>query len=143
MRARPTEIRERLRRYFANRADPSVISVYLFGSFAEGRDHQDSDIDIGVLLDRTLCPSRRERFDRRIWLTSELISVLACNEVDVVILNDAPPLLSRKIVTRGQPAFIGDSQAARRFVCDVQLRAADLEPWLRKMARRKLAALAS
>ena len=33
-------------------ANPAIVSAYLFGSIAEGREHRDSDVDIGVLLDR-------------------------------------------------------------------------------------------
>ena len=29
-----------------------VVAVYLFGSHAAGRAHRESDVDIGVLLDR-------------------------------------------------------------------------------------------
>ena len=136
------EITESLSRYFVQLADPAVVSAYLFGSFAEGREHRESDVDVGVLLDRSLCPMTRERLDRRVDLISDLMAGLRRNEVDVVILNDAPPLLGRKIVTAGQRVFTADPRKDLDFVRDVQLRAADLEPWLRRMARRKLEALA-
>ena len=141
MKAQPAEIRERLERYFKSQRDAAVTSAYLFGSFAEDRAHRESDVDVGVLLDWAEHPEPQERFEQRVRLTSELMAALGKNEVDVVILNDAPPLLGRKIVGRGQPVFVADVRADRRFVCDVQLRAADLEPWLRRMARKKLEAL--
>jgi predicted nucleotidyltransferase len=136
------EILEALTRYFADRTDSGVVSAYLFGSFAEGREHRESDVDVGVLLDWSRCPTARDRFERRIELISDLIAALHFNEVDVVILNDAPPLLGRKIVTGGTRVFAADLRGDLDYVRDVQLRAADLEPWLRRMARRKLEALA-
>jgi hypothetical protein len=64
------------------------------------------------------------------------------NAVDVVVLNDAPPMLARHIVTAGRRAFCRDADVDHAFVRDVQLRAADLEPFLRRARRLKLDALA-
>jgi hypothetical protein len=36
-----------------------VVSAYLFGSHAEARAHRESDVDVGVLLDRRAFPSAR------------------------------------------------------------------------------------
>jgi len=116
--------------------------VYLFGSHAEGRDHRESDVDVGVLLDWGRHPASRDRFEMRIRLGSDLISVLGCNEVDLVILNDAPPLLGRKIVYDGIRVFLADPEADHVYVRDVQIRAADLEPWLQRLRRRRLEAMA-
>src|SRR3954451_25233909 len=90
-----------LKSYFEDHPDLGVASVYLFGSHAGGRDHRESDVDVGVLLDWDRHPSSQGRFETRIRLGSDLISVVGCNEVDVVILNDAPPLLGRKIIYDG------------------------------------------
>ena len=38
------------------RAIPGIVAVYLFGSVAEGREHTESDVDLGVLLDWSLYP---------------------------------------------------------------------------------------
>ena len=133
---------EALKRYFATRPELAVASAYLFGSHAEGRAHRESDVDVGVLLEWERHPSARDRFEARVRLGSDLIHVLGCNEVDVVILNDAPPLLGRKILYEGQRVFFGNPEADRSHLRIVQSRAADLEPWLRKMRRLKLEALA-
>jgi predicted nucleotidyltransferase len=121
---------------------PGVISGYLFGSHAAGRAHRESDIDIGILLDRSHFPNPGDRARARVDLTSQLIALLRCNAIDVVVLNDAPPLLARKIVTEGRRVHCADGEADHAFVRDVQLRAADLEPFLRRMRRIKLATLA-
>ena len=134
--------RQDLHRYFAERPNLGVVSVYLFGSHAEGRAHRESDIDLGMLLDWQRYPTRAERFDARVRLGSNLIHVLRHNEVDLVVLNEAPPLFGRRIVTEGSRLFLGDPAADHAYVRDVQLRAADLAPWLRRMEKIKLAALA-
>ena len=131
-----------LRRYFEDHPDLGVASAYLFGSHAEGRAHRESDVDVGALLRWDRHPTSRDRFAMRIRLGSELISVVRCNEVDVVILNDAPPLLGRKIIQDGIRVFLGDPEVDHAYVRDVQILAADLEPWLTRLRRLRLEALA-
>lgn len=132
----------RLTRYFEDTPGLGVASAYLFGSQAEGRAHQESDVDVAILLDRKQYPTDRDRFEARVRLTSELISVLNANEVDVVILNDAPPLFGRRIIYEGTKLFLGYPEQDLAFIRDVQLQAADIAPWLERMRRIKLEALA-
>lgn len=135
------QIEDRLQAYFREQSRFGVASVYLFGSHGAGRPHRESDIDVGVLLDRRRHPTRKERFEVRVRLGSELIDALDSNDVDVVILNDAPPLLGRRVVTEGRSVFRSDPEADLRYVRDVQLRAADLRPFLERTRRIKLEAL--
>lgn len=121
---------------------PPVISAYLFGSTAEGRAHRDSDVDLGVLFDYTQSGSRRRRFEARVLLSVRLSGELGIDRVDVSVLNDVPPTFARRIVTEGQRILCTDVAADHAFVRDVQLRAADLEPFLRRTRRLKLAAIA-
>lgn len=118
------------------------MSAYLFGSHAEGRAHRESDVDVGVLLDRRVLPGARDRFEAGLRLSSRLQSALATRDVDLVVLNDAPPGLGRHVVSRGRRVACFDALADHAFVRDVQLRAADLEPFLRRARRLKLEALA-
>jgi len=134
--------RQDVQRYFAERPELGVVAVYLFGSHAENRVHRESDVDLAVLLDWDRHPTREARFAMRVRLGSALIHVLRHNEVDLVILNDVPPLFGRRIVTEGIRLFLGDPAADDAYVLNVQLQAADLEPWLRRMEKIKLEALA-
>jgi len=127
----------RLGRAFEDLTAAGVVSAYLFGSHAEGRSHRESDIDVGVLLRRDVHPTREERFEVRVQLSSRLEG----GAVDVVVLNDAPPQLARRIVTSGRRIFCADAAADHAFVRDVQLRAADVEPFLRRTRRVKLGAI--
>ena len=133
---------KRLKKYFSARPSSGVASVYLFGSHAAGRAHRDSDVDVGILLQRRRYPEARDRFEARVRLGAELIRELRDNDVDVVILNDVPPHFGRRIVSEGIRAYCGDPAADHAYVRDVQLRAADLDPFLRRMRRLKLEALA-
>jgi predicted nucleotidyltransferase len=133
---------DKLAAYFERRPDLGVASVYLFGSHAQGREHRESDLDLGALLLWDRYPTSRDRFEARVDLISDLGSVLGRNDVDLVILNDAPPLLGRRIISNGRRIFLADAAADHSFIRDVQLRAADLEPWLRRMRQLQLEALA-
>jgi predicted nucleotidyltransferase len=121
--------------------EEGIVSAHLFGSRAEEREHRESDLDVGLLLDRSRYGTAAARFTARVRL-SALLGAKTGLAVDVVVLNDAPPGLARRIVTRGKPIMVRDPEADRAFSRDAQLRAADLEPFLRRMRRTKLAALA-
>ncbi|HVR09630.1 MAG TPA: nucleotidyltransferase domain-containing protein [Thermoanaerobaculia bacterium] len=136
-----TPLTGELERYFAARPELGVAAVYLFGSHAEGRAHRESDVDLGVLLRWDLKADRRDRFAVRVRLAGELAGLAAPATPDVVILNDAPPLLGRHIVTSGARVYLADAAADHAYVRDVQLRAADLAPFLHRMRQLKLAAL--
>jgi len=45
-----SELEEKIRTYFKNKKE--VVAIYLFGSYAAGKEGHLSDIDIGILLDR-------------------------------------------------------------------------------------------
>ena len=67
-----------------------VVAVYLFGSHAAGRSHRESDVDIGILLDRHMYATPAARFDVRVRLTATLMPALFPSAPDLVVLNDAP-----------------------------------------------------
>jgi len=138
-----TDVGRRLAGVFRDLADRGVAAAYLFGSHAAGRAHRESDVDVGVLLRHDAHPSARDRFEARVRLSSAIAAGLHRNAVDVVVLNDAPATLGRRIVTEGERVFCADAAADHAFVRDVQLRAADLEPFLRRMRRIKLDAIGS
>ena len=81
------------------------------------------------------------RADKQVELIRDLVARTGVNEIDLVILNDAPPLLGRRIVRAGRRLHAGDAAAVHAFERDVQLRAADLEPFVRRGRARVLEAL--
>ncbi len=117
-----------------------IVSAYLFGSHARGAPHRESDVDVGVLLARGQYPDAGVRFDVRVRLSSELLAAVH-RDVDVVILNDAPPMLGRRIVSEGHRIFCLDPAADHDFVVYTLIRAADLDPWYRRYAKIKLEAI--
>jgi predicted nucleotidyltransferase len=136
------ELADRLTRALAGPRGAGVASAYLFGSHAEGRPHRESDVDVGVLFDRRALPNARDRFEAALRLSAGLQAALGTRLVDLVVLNDAPPGLGRAIVSRGRRLICSEEGADHAFIRDVQLRAADVEPFLRRARRHKLEALA-
>lgn len=142
MSGEPADLERCLRAALERVAPRGLVAAYLFGSHAAGRAHRESDVDVAILLDRGEYPDARARFHERVRLAAALIGELHTHRVDVVVLNDAPPGLGRGIVTEGRRLLGRDREAEHAFVRDVQLRAADLEPFLRRTRRVTLAALA-
>lgn len=135
----PESLAQAIQTALVESTDADVVSAYLFGSRLEGREHLESDVDVAVLLKPEL--DRRQRFEIKLRLTTELIAALHVNEVDVIVLNDAPPLFARRIVLDGRRVYCANAQADHAFVRDVQLRAADLAPFIERGRRALLAAL--
>ena len=119
---------------------PGSVSAYLFGSAAHGRMHRESDVDVGVLLDRGLFPTTAERFEARLRLSAHLDAAVK-RPVDLVVLNDAPPSLARHIMCDGMRLLVSDPAQDHRQRCVILSRAADLAPFLRRTRAVKLRAI--
>jgi hypothetical protein len=85
-----------------------VRLAYLFGSRAAGAVHAESDIDIAVLLDDSLSPD--ERFSKRLSFTGDLSQVFNDDQVDVVVLKDASPLLAYEVLRGGILLYCSDEE---------------------------------
>lgn len=118
-----------------------VASAYLFGSVAAGRAHRESDVDVAVLLERQVYPSRADRFEARLRLIGQLQAATG-RDIDLVVLNDAPPQLARHIMTGGTRLLAANPILDHAHLRTTLSRAADLEPFLRRARAVKLAAIA-
>ena len=117
-------IRRAIARSVARRRE--IEAAYLFGSVATGRARPDSDIDVAVLLDGTIRPSRMLRY--RLQLMADLGAALHRRDVDVVVLNEAPPLLAHRVLSRGTLVFERSRAARVRFQVRTAARYLDLIP---------------
>jgi predicted nucleotidyltransferase len=120
----PTELNiEALVAYLT--AQPDVLAAYLFGSYARGETRPDSDVDLAVLLSTT---DEMERFERRLELIGAVGEVLGRRSADVVVLNDAPPLLTHQVLTHGRLIAERDRMARVEFEVRAGKIYADLQP---------------
>ncbi len=89
-----------------------VLEGYLFGSHARGQEAAHSDVDVAVFLDDALLPPTS--FGYASDLTTDLMQALRKNEVDVVILNHAPPMLYYQVLRDGVRILSRDLAATTR-----------------------------
>lgn len=100
------------------RIDGDIVNLYLFGSYAEGKQTSVSDIDLAVLLDRDFPQSGY--FAKKLELLSLITSLLKTDEVDLVILNQAPPVLSYRILSKGRLLFEKETGKGQRVSFQVR-----------------------
>jgi predicted nucleotidyltransferase len=94
-----------LRSYTRGRRE--IVAVYLFGSQASGEADELSDIDVALLLrDGLPDPAHLE-----LRLAVEVSSMLGSDDVDVVVLNDAPLEAQFEIVSTGRLIHSNDEPA--------------------------------
>jgi predicted nucleotidyltransferase len=117
-------IKRAVRRCVSPRKD--IQAAYVFGSAATGRMRNDSDIDIAVLLDGRMRPS--QFFKYRLDLMADLGSALRRSDVDVVVLNEATPLLAHRVLSQGALVFERSASARVRFQVRTASRYLDMIP---------------
>lgn len=78
--------------------EQSVRLAFLMGSFAKGTARPDSDVDVAALFDRA--PDFMEALDLR-----ERLSALLRREADLVVLNDAGPIIRMQALKTGIRLF--------------------------------------
>lgn len=75
---------------------PDIILAFLFGSIAQGKTHKFSDIDVGVYY------KREPAFKRHLQLINDICGILETDDVDVVNMNSASPLIVHDILSFGK-----------------------------------------
>jgi hypothetical protein len=94
-------------------ADNGVLLAYVFGSQARGEAGPLSDVDVAVLFAPNL--NKTDRFRRVIAVANELSVILQRDDVQVIDLNDASPLLRHRVYYDGQALFCPDDAVRVRF----------------------------
>lgn len=118
-----TEIIKKLKKFFENRKE--VQFAILFGSLAKGMANALSDIDIAVMI----TPQFKDTFPYgyQATLTADLMQELKRNDVDVVILNNAPIALRYQVLRHGKFIYVQDKQAPIQFQIDTVNRYEDFK----------------
>ena len=117
-----------------------ILEAYLFGSHARGQAQRHSDVDVAVYIDETRADD--SGFGYRAYLTTELMAGLGINEVDVVVLNRAPPLLYHRVLRDGVRLLSRDLRATTTREGRAVSRYCDFVPQLAKMEAARRAAAA-
>jgi len=112
---------------------PEVLEAYLFGSVARGEDERHSDIDVAVFVDQEVADGGG--FGYRAKLTTDLMAGLGTNSIDVVILNQAHPLLYHRVLRDGIRLLSRDLRATTTREARALSRYCDFVPQLDKVDR--------
>jgi predicted nucleotidyltransferase len=86
---------------------PDILFAYLFGGFGRGKHFPLSDVDIAVYIEGPT--GLREK---KMEILGTLIDILQTDEIDLVILNNAPLPLRRRILESKR--VVVDHEPSRR-----------------------------
>lgn len=133
----PGTIKRRLAPYFARRRE--VLLAYLFGSVAQGRMNKLSDIDIALLVDEKKFKKldAKEPYGYKAAMIANLMGLLHKNEIDLVLLHEAPPLLAHEVIRTGTLLFYRNENERIAFEVQTKKNYLDTKP-LREIKRHYL-----
>jgi predicted nucleotidyltransferase len=97
--------------------------VALHGSRAEGREEDDSDIDLAVLADGEVDA------DRRLQIYQHLGEVVTGAPLDISVLNGAQPTFLEIVAETGTPLYEAEENEFLRFQSLAMCKFADAEKW--------------
>lgn len=119
-------IRKKLKHCFAKREE--ILFSFLFGSIANDKSTGISDIDIAIMLDKSKLDKSKNPYGYKAELLAQLISLLSFNDIDLIILNEAPLLLKHRIVQSGIEIYTKDEKLSSEFRIKVMEQYLDLKP---------------
>jgi uncharacterized protein len=97
-------IDQKIADYFKDKDD--VVAVYLFGSYARGKQKPFSDIDIGLIFKTSEKQKNSEVFDK---YHADLSRMLR-RDPHLVMMNTAPEELLKQVFTKGKCLLVRDSR---------------------------------
>lgn len=131
-------MKEILKRYFEGKNE--VITAYLYGSVAAGKDISNSDVDIALLTEPY--KDHVESFKAKVRCQTE-ISRLIKKDVDLVFLQEAGELLSFEILKRGEVIYERDRERHRSFRALRLIQCLDFQFLERRMEKGMIQAIRS
>ena len=107
-----------------------VTIVYLFGSAAEGKTMPQSDLDLGVVLEKPTAGRQRSKLYLKLY--DLFTDLFPGKNLDIVFLQQASLELRFDAISHGQILFASDPEAAARFEDLTILLYVDFQPILRE-----------
>jgi len=106
-----------------------IVIAYLCGSFARGEYHKFSDVDIAIYLKKT---------SAKIYL--DILGAIKIDglEIDLKILNDAPPLFRYRVIKEGILLLCRDEKLHENFVFHTLVEALEFIEDFRKLMLSKV-----
>lgn len=104
----------------------SISLLYVFGSYATGKNNGNSDLDIAILLKDNYVPMAK------LELLGDLNIIFKRDDIDLVILNSASPVLKFQVVKYGAKLYMEDEVDKVNFEAKVVSEYMDMEPFRRR-----------
>jgi hypothetical protein len=120
---------------------PEVLEAYLFGSVARGEEQPHSDVDVAVFVEPEAC--HKPGFGIGAEIGADLQAALKRSDVDVVVLNDAAPLLYHRVLRDSVRVYSRNLVATTRREGYALSRYCDYVPQLRKIEMAHRARIAA
>lgn len=121
------QLEQKIKNYFYKK--PGIIAIYLFGSYAKGKECHSSDIDMGILLDREHRRSIKTIIHHSIVELGRILN----KDIHPVILNSASEELLRQVFSHGICILVNNPEILSRFKMVMYSRIADFSYYRNKM----------
>ena len=109
--------------------EKEVIFAYLYGSYARGKTHPFSDVDIAVYL-------RENDFKTYMQLLAKLPEI--GKEIDLRVLNDASPLFKYKVIKEGKLLVNKDDELLKKFIYETLIEALEIKDIIEEMRKKRI-----
>lgn len=107
---------------------PEIEGVYLFGSASTGKNHDSSDLDLGIVYNDASIT------EKKLHLYTDLIRV-GVENADIVFFNDADLVLQFEIIRHNQLIYrTEDFNHGELFSITIR-KYFDIEPYLRRQRK--------
>ncbi|HBQ28458.1 MAG TPA: hypothetical protein DD719_03435 [Desulfotomaculum sp.] len=108
--------------------DQAITAIFLFGSYAQGKQTRLSDIDLAILLEPDY--PQEDFFKKKLELLPVITSILRTDEVDLIILNCAPYSLAYRVLGQGKLLYEKEERRSHRvnFQAQVYVGYFDFQP---------------
>ena len=107
-----------------------VVGAYLFGSIL-GPCRDDSDLDVGLLLDPVVPYSEKEA-EKILEEILEVLLPINNHPFDLSILNHSSAIFAYKVITQGQLVYVNDLETVTSFMEMVSRQRAENYPRYRQ-----------
>ncbi len=115
--------------------EEDILFGYIFGSYGKGKVTPLSDIDIAIYINEKKI--KKDIFERKLELIDIITTTLKTDEIDLVILNEAPLTLIHQVLKTKMILFSKDEHIRIKFESKSQMLYFDTEP-LRTISYKNL-----
>ncbi|MDL1968979.1 MAG: nucleotidyltransferase domain-containing protein [Deltaproteobacteria bacterium] len=137
------DITKELKMFFKEIIENSscIVVVYLFGSYAKGKEKALSDMDLAFLIDEKAYKADPFNTTGRAYMTAMRIGTKFWKETDVIILNSSSIELAYEAVSSGCCVYEADQDRRLEYETKIRGMYYDFMPFIMELRSRFLSRL--